>query len=89
MAGLGALLVPAVININRHGDANAGPMSPLRWRTVHLDGRPQQAVCCANGHAAFLDDHEIAADGTVSPSLVCPEDGCDFHEFVKLEGWMP
>lgn len=41
---------------------------------------------CANGHAAQLD-HSIAVDGTVSPSLECPEPGCTFHEFVQLVDW--
>lgn len=31
--------------------------------------------------------HEISADGTVSPSVVCTHDGCDFHEFVKLANY--
>lgn len=28
-----------------------------------------------------------ALDGMVNPSLVCPEDGCDWHVFVRLVGW--
>lgn len=32
-------------------------------------------------------DHDISDDGTVTPSLVCPHDGCDFHEWVQLAGW--
>lgn len=31
--------------------------------------------------------HSIAADGTVMPSMICPHDGCDFHEYVTLFGW--
>jgi hypothetical protein len=31
--------------------------------------------------------HKIAADGTVSPSFVCPHPGCGFHEFIVLSGW--
>ncbi|KKM62202.1 hypothetical protein LCGC14_1523990 [marine sediment metagenome] len=27
------------------------------------------------------------ADGTVTPSLGCPNPACSFHEFVKLDGW--
>ncbi len=48
---------------------------------------------CPNGHRTsygFGDDgHTIADDGTVTPSTVCPEPGCDFHEHVILEGWVP
>ena len=32
-------------------------------------------------------DHGIGDDGTVCPSVVCPREGCGFHEFVQLEGW--
>ena len=43
-------------------------------------------TCPICGNACSLSDHEIAADGTVSPSAVCPYD-CGFHEFIKLDGW--
>ena len=77
-----------MIVIKRASDR--GPMIPLEWRTVrHLGLAPEQEVMCSEGHVAFLDrDHAIAEDGTVTPSLDCPEDGCAFHEFVKLEGWV-
>ena len=43
---------------------------------------------CPTGHIGSLrEHHQIAADGTVSPSVVCPHEGCTFHEFVKLENW--
>lgn len=51
-----------------------------RWRTFIFLGCPH----C--GTAAELD-HSIASDGTVTPSVVCPVIGCDFHEYVRLEGW--
>lgn len=41
-----------------------------------------------NGHALLLD-HEIADDGTVTPSVECPIEGCGFHENVRLIGWRP
>ena len=59
----------------------------MYWRAVQVDGKPGVDVMCAKGHLAVLD-HEIASDGTVTPAMACPEDGCDFHEFVKLEGWV-
>ncbi len=46
-------------------------------------------VSCDSGHVAYLSDHTIAADGTVSPSLVCPEPGCSWHVTAKLVGWKP
>jgi hypothetical protein len=57
----------------------AGPLS--WWRS-----NEQVWTTCDQGHAASLD-HEIAADGSVNPSVVCPEKECDFHEFVILEDW--
>jgi hypothetical protein len=31
--------------------------------------------------------HNIAPDGTVSPSVVCIREGCTFHEFIKFGGY--
>ena len=58
------------------------------WRGVRSeDGRRSANVACGNGHTAGLSAHVIAADGTVSPSLVCPVAGCGWHEVVRLTGW--
>lgn len=42
---------------------------------------------CRNGHYGSLEDHEIADNGEVYPSVDCPVSGCDFHENVILDGW--
>lgn len=55
--------------------------SPSWWRS-----NDQVWMVCPNGHAGQLD-HEIAPDGTVTPSVQCPEDGCSFHDMVKLANW--
>jgi hypothetical protein len=68
---------------------------PLCWWWWGFAGdEPRYVVLrCPNGHEGTLrhlqarTGHEIAADGKVSPSAVCPEDECDFHEFVRLTGW--
>lgn len=63
---------------------------PGQWRSGTRDGRRTATVSCPDcGRSASLSDHEIRADGTVTPSLVCPFDDCDFHAWVKLEGWRP
>lgn len=31
--------------------------------------------------------HDIAKDGVVSPSVVCPHNGCTWHVMAKLDGW--
>jgi hypothetical protein len=63
---------------------------PNTWRIIVQgpDRRPVGATyVCPNGHYGSLLDHKIAADGTVSPSVVCPTNGCGFHDMVKLAGW--
>lgn len=71
--------------------ANAwSDLAPGFWyRTLMKDGTRTAWFRCPNGHYGTLTDHEIAADGTVSPSVACPEPGCTFHDMVKLDGWTP
>ena len=61
------------------------------WRAVKRDGvRAANLSCPLCGFRAGLGhntNHEIAADGSVSPSVVCDNEGCSFHDFIKLEGW--
>lgn len=59
------------------------------WPLWLTDGRLTATVICNNYHLGTLEDHAIAADGTVTPSLECPDDGCAFHENVQLVGWDP
>ena len=46
---------------------------------------------CANGHVCRIvsNVHTIAADGTLSPSYVCPGTGCSYHTMVRFVGWAP
>ena len=57
------------------------------WGTSLSDDGWKVIVKCGNGHVASLALHEIALDGTVTPSLDCPEDGCNWHHHVVLESW--
>jgi len=58
------------------------------WLPVKIDGQLSARIGCPKcGESPSLFDHTIGADGTVTPSAVCPVKGCDFHEFVKLVGW--
>lgn len=43
--------------------------------------------CPDCGKIGSLGDHKIAANGAVSPSVVCPTEGCRFHEWIILDGW--
>lgn len=44
---------------------------------------------CPNGHDGWLapGNHTVTEDGYVYPSVVCPYDGCEFHEMVRLLDW--
>lgn len=62
----------------------------LTWARA-TDTRGGVLLSCANGHEGYLDpkQHTVAADGTVTPSAVCPVKGCTWHEFIRLGGWAP
>ena len=62
-----------------------GP-APLTWRPVKVDGVETARVVCSNGHEALLD-HHVDIEGKVYPSVVCPTDGCNFHEHIVLLDW--
>ena len=63
-------------------------VSPNTWWIETLsDGRKVIVTRCGRGHIGSLGNHEISADGTVSPSVVCQHEGCDYHEFIQLDGW--
>lgn len=45
---------------------------------------------CGDCHSILtIDSHEIASDGSVSPSVVCPytKEGCKWHVIMKLDDW--
>lgn len=72
----------------KSADEDAFKKVPLTWMLLRtVDGWSAMAVC-PNGHEGSLDDHVIADDGTVKPSVVCPAKKCDFHDHIKLEGWL-
>ena len=58
------------------------------WNYYYLpDGKRTVITRCTYGHIGTLANHNISADGTVNPSVVCQHEGCSFHEFIKLEGF--
>ena len=59
------------------------------WSPRTRDGKKTAQLSCPKcGDAASLCDHKIAADGTVTPSVMC--NVCDYHESgLRLEGWVP
>lgn len=65
---------------------------PKTWKIEKLIGlKPRKSVSftCPNGHIYMLDKYQIQANGIVLPMVLCPADGCGFHEFIKLHGWNP
>ena len=63
-------------------------MSTGTWRGTFPDAKSVRVSCPGCGSAGYLN-HDVAADGTVTPSLVCPHSVCGFHEYVRLVGWTP
>jgi hypothetical protein len=63
-----------------------GALQKGQW-CHQFDDRSVLVRCPGCGQIATLD-HDVADDGTVTPSLVCPVEGCNFHEFVRLDGWV-
>ncbi len=63
--------------------------TPFKYRTFVRDGKKSAYVFDQNGHGLTLHAHNIAEDGIVTPSCVCPIAGCGFHDWFKLEGWIP
>jgi hypothetical protein len=69
--------------------AGADEIPPMHWKACHPTTirRFKAEFSCPNGHGIVLKGHSIDADGTVHPSIVCPEPACDFHDFVRLARW--
>lgn len=62
---------------------------PGTWKGLKTpEARSASFSCPTCGKLGTLSDHQIAADGTVTPSVVCSYD-CGFHEWIMLEGWTP
>lgn len=73
--------------VRRH--IGRGPAPAMHWKACHplTVKRFKAEMACIEGHSLVLSSHRIAADGTVSPSVVCQTAGCAFHDFVRLDDW--
>lgn len=84
----------AVVNIPKLDRAGEGDHwnTPGPWWTL-LTGAPKgnsATVRCPDcGTRQTLTRHDIAADGTVKPSLLCATKSCNWHVMAKLESWTP
>ncbi len=59
------------------------------WKGLKLSTGQRSAdfTCPDCGQLAALTHHTIDWKGGVNPSVVCPNNGCKFHEYILLEGW--
>jgi hypothetical protein len=60
---------------------------PPYWRLLRAGENLSATLVCPQGHRGSLLEHDISDDGVVTPSCVCPFDGCTWHEIVRLDGW--
>lgn len=65
---------------------NGGPGT---WFPVTLpDGRRSAMLNCPGCPCTgSLSNHEVAVDGTVSPSVLLTCQHGTFHDFIRLENW--
>jgi hypothetical protein len=79
------------------GDAKGASLLPIKCGENKGEYRPlirggewigAYLSCPRCGYVAGLGEHEISDDGVVSPSVICGGQGCDFHENIRLKGWM-
>lgn len=71
-------------------DTSSQPFpQPGTWRPITIGAATSAFFRCPKcpTYGSFFGTHEIAADGTVTPSVACPN--CDFHDSLFLEGWTP
>lgn len=69
-------------------------MEPQTWapviRAPWLGGvnRVLAVVCCPYGHQGLIQPpHQVSDEGVVSPSCICPDDGCPWHDYLTLDDW--
>ena len=76
-------------------EGEAAPEGAARLRSPEVLPKPASVeeeaetvlyATCPKGHLAELSDHEVDELGYVTPSLVCPQDDCGFHDQVRLTG---
>lgn len=58
-----------------------------QWRCWNHKGTEYIFVTCPGCGKEYRLDHDISAQGIISPSLECPGPDCTFHNTVILVGW--
>lgn len=62
-----------------------GSLPPGHWKHAQTTDMQVQVGCPGCQRALALPAHQIAADGTVTPAVECPE--CEFANLIKLRGY--
>lgn len=58
-----------------------------QWRCWNNKGTENVFVKCPGCGQEYRLEHDVSAEGVISPSLECPSDDCTFHDTVILVGW--
>lgn len=78
-----------MITLERFGIQHQGNPKG-KWQPITHNGEKSALVycpSCGGFRASLVGTHEISDDGIVTPSLVCGNDACNFHEQIKLQDW--
>lgn len=75
--------------------AKSDALTPGTWKPLLWDGRNTARITCPKCGRTSVLPHAVAADGTVTPSVVCaysavvecPHERCDFHDMARLLNW--
>jgi hypothetical protein len=70
--------------INSRLGVEAGDAAVVSVKCPHCARASSLRIVDTDGTA---EGHDIASDGTVSPSVVCPYPDCAWHTFVRLADW--
>ncbi len=60
---------------------------PLTWFMVKRDNIEIPKIVCKCGETGVINNHEIASDGTITPSFFHDTTECGFHDMIKLEDY--
>lgn len=83
--------------VREGGAVIARPRQPGEWDPpedvafiIYRDGEPQLMIKCPDCGVVTTTNHDVLLEGdvpTVSPSIVCPTEGCSFHKWLRAGRW--
>ena len=68
-----------------------GGLAPGQWSKTSCKQNIFKArISCPNcGLTGPLLNHDVASNGSVAPSVECPNLECGFHDHIVLDQWEP